>query len=97
MPAKVSNSAQFSGLLGGIELTLLAQPPSRIFCHADAYRSSPEEIGSEQSPEANHPVPRQRTRLEERHRSERDKADARENRPTRYPAWETWRVNASSY
>jgi hypothetical protein len=71
-----------------IEVTLLAQPPAGVLRHANAHRGSPEEIGSEQGPERNGAVPRQRTRLEEGHHGERNKADACKDRPTTYPTRE---------
>src|SRR3984893_17953773 len=67
---------------------VLAQPPAGVLRHANAHRGGPEEIGSEQRPERNATVPRQRTRLEEGHHGERNKADARKDRPTTYPTRE---------
>lgn len=75
-------------LAGRFKGTLLAQSPAGVLRHANAHRGSPEEINSEQGPERNGAIPRQRTRLEEGHRSEWNKADTSEDRPTTYPTRE---------
>jgi hypothetical protein len=68
--------------------TLLAQFPAGVPRHTNSHGGGPKEIDSEQCPKRNGAIPRQRTRLEEGHRGERDKAEARENRPTTYPTRE---------
>src|SRR5215471_21349784 len=66
----------------------MAQSSARIFDHANTHRCCPEEIGSEHGPKANCSVPRQRAGLEKWHRSERNKAEAGEDRPFTYPSRE---------
>src|SRR5579864_7788250 len=68
--------------------TLLAQFPAGVLRHTNSHGGGPKEIDSEQCPKRNGAIPRQRIRLEEGHRGERDKADAREYRPTTYPTRE---------
>jgi hypothetical protein len=56
--------------------TLLAQFPAGVPRHTNSHGGGPKEIDSEQCPKRNGAIPRQRTRLEEGHRGERDKAEA---------------------
>jgi hypothetical protein len=58
------SSQWFLQLSPCIRFVLFAQPPAGMLRHAYAHRGGPDEICSEQGPEGNGSVPRQRTRLE---------------------------------
>src|SRR5260370_33635049 len=66
----------------------LAQPPAGILRHVHAHRGCPDEICSEEGPEGNGTVPRERSRFEERHSGDRKEAQASEDRPAAHPTRE---------